>query len=229
MKNETMDSETVGSTHQEQAKKQRNHRLILRITEYSFYTIAGVLVAYSATPWIEAGHAIGNEIATTRLYTALIGLPMIGLVFIFLRWILMNALGVGLWFIVNAIQVTPILMKIPPIYEAIVDWLKAQREPDSDNPKIRKMQIAMANWLLAAFLSLGLYAGIAYVVEFATNLYYYAPYKGGFAGFFKDSPLWALEKIEFTQLMMMVVSIGSVEVLFLFVLTVYRIFRAVER
>jgi hypothetical protein len=218
---------TVDTDNQNQ--KRHNRRLALKFAEYGFYVIAGVLVFYSATPWIEVGHAIGNEIVTTRFYGALMNIPIAGLLFKLLQWVLLNALGVGLWFIVNAIQVTPILMKIPPVYAAIVDWLKQQREPDSDNPKIHKMQTAMAEWLLNAFESLGLYAGLAYLVELAVNLYYYAPYKGGWGAFIKDAPLWATDKILFIQLFMMFGSIAAVEILFLFVLTVYRIFRAVER
>lgn len=220
---------TNQAPQQQSANSKRNRRLALKIAEYSFYVIAGILVFYSATPWIEVGHTIGHEIVGTRLYRALTVLPVIGLLFNFLKWILLNALGVGLWFIVNCIQVAPILMAIPPVYAVLVEWIKHQREPDAANPKAHKMQRTMANWLLNAFESLGLYAAIAYITELIVNVYYYVPYRDGWTAIIKDAPLWSLDKILWVQFFMMLASIAAVEVLFLFTLTVYRIFRAIGR
>lgn len=222
-------------TASEQSTQQRNrpsgqqhNRALLRVAEYSFYTIAGVLAFFSATPWIEVGHAIGSEIAATRLYNALVAIPFLGLLFAFLRWILINALGAGLWAIVNAVQIAPTLLAVPPIYAAIVDWLKAQKEPDSDNPKIAKFQKKIAEWLIDVFNEIGKFAAIAYLVELAVNLAYFAPYRGGWAAFMKDAPIWTFDKILYVQFALMVASICAVEVLIRFVLAVWRIFRAVR-
>lgn len=206
----------------------RSNRSLLRFAEYSFYAIAGVLAFFSATPWIEVGHAIGSEIAATRLYNALVAVPFLGLLFSFLRWILINALGAGLWAIVNAVQIAPTLLAVPPIYAAIVDWLKAQKQPDSDNPKIAKYQRKISEWLLDVFREIGKFSAIAYLVELAVNLAYFAPYQGGWAEFLKDSPLWDIDKILYVQFALMVASICAVEILIRFVLAVWRIFRAVK-
>lgn len=217
------------SSSQSQGRKSKvTRRKILKVVEYSVYAIAGLLIFYSATPWIEVGHAIGQQVVVTRFYQALVSFPILGLLFIALRWFLLNALGVALWFLANLVQVTPILMQIPPVYEGAIAWLKKQRQPDSDNPTINKVQQALANWLLRAFADLGKYAAIAYLIEFAVNLGYYLPYQGGWAALFKDAPFWAIEKIDFVQFGLMLGSIAVVEVLFLFCLTVWRISKAIQ-
>jgi hypothetical protein len=213
---------------QARPKNDRNRRTLLKFAEYSFYTIAGLLAFFSATPWIEVGHAIGSEIAATRLYNALVQLPILGLLFMGLRWVLTNAFGVGLWAIVNAIQIAPTLLAVPPIYAAIVEWLKSQKQPDSDNPQIRKFQKKIAEWLMAVFHDIGKFAAIAYVIELAVNLAYFAPYQGGWSAFLKDAPLWSADKILYLQFALMVASIAAVELIFRFVLAVWRIFRAVK-
>jgi hypothetical protein len=218
------------SSHQSSQAKRSTHsnRTLLRIAEYSFYAIAGLLAFFSATPWIEVGSAIGSEIAATRLYNALVAVPFLGLLFTFLRWILINALGAGLWAIVNLVQIAPTLLAVPPIYAVMVDWLKAQKQPDSDNPQIAKYQRKIAEWLIDVFQEIGKFAAIAYLVELAVNLAYFAPYKGGWSAFMKDAPLWSADKILFVQFALMIASICAVELLIRFVLAVWRIFRAVR-
>ncbi|MBW4444390.1 MAG: hypothetical protein KME10_24855 [Plectolyngbya sp. WJT66-NPBG17] len=206
----------------------RNQRTLLKVAEFTFYVIAGVLVFFSATPWVEVGHEIGKEIIATRFYNALVALPVIGLLFTFLRWILINALGVGLWAIVNATQIAPTLLAIPPIYAAIIEYLQSQKQPDSDNPQIAKYQKKIAEWLMAVFRDIGRYAAIAYVIELAVNLAYFAPYQGGWDGFLKDAPLWSPDRILYVQFGLMVASIAAVEIIFRFVLAVWRIFRAIK-
>lgn len=225
----TYQSSQQSNGHSQQSKRQRHdNRALLRFAEYSFYAIAGLLAFFSATPWIEVGSAIGSEIAATRLYNALVAIPFLGLLFTFLRWILINALGAGLWAIVNAVQIAPTLLAVPPIYAAIVDWLKSQKEPDSDNPQIAKYQKKIAEWLLDVFKEVGKFSAIAYLVELAVNLAYFAPYQGGWTAFLKDMPLWDIDKILYGQFALMVASICAVEILIRFVLAVWRIFRAVR-
>lgn len=220
---------TQQSGQSSQAKRpQHSNRALLKIAEYSFYAIAGLLAFFSATPWIEVGSAIGSEIAATRLYNALVAVPFLGLIFAFLRWILVNALGTGLWAIVNVIQVTPTLLAVPPIYAAIVAWLKAQKEPDSDNPQIARFQKKISEWLLDAFRQVAKFAAIAYLLELGVNLAYFAPYRGGWAAFMKDAPLWTMDKILYGQFFMMLASIFAVELLIRFTLAVWRVFRAVR-
>ncbi|BAU12521.1 hypothetical protein LEP3755_30510 [Leptolyngbya sp. NIES-3755] len=228
-------NQTYNSAHQEKAYNgykssapSRNNRALLKFVEYSFYAIAGLLAFFSATPWIEVGHAIGSEIAATRLYNALVAVPFLGILFSFLRWILVNALGAGLWAIVNIVQISPTLLAIPPVYAAIVEWLKSQKQPDSDNPQIAKYQKKIAEWLMAVFHDIGKFAAIAYVIELAVNLAYFAPYQGGWGAFLKDAPLWSVDKILFVQFALMIASICAVELLFRFVLTVWRLFRALR-
>ncbi|MBD1825671.1 hypothetical protein H6F51_24700 [Cyanobacteria bacterium FACHB-DQ100] len=218
------------STQQSSQTKRSHHsnRALLRFAEYSFYAIAGVLAFFSATPWIEVGHLIGSEIAATRLYNALVAIPFLGLLFAFLRWILINALGAGLWAIVNVVQISPTLLAVPPIYGAIVAWLKAQKEPDSDNPQIAKYQKKIAEWLLDVFNEVGKFSAIAYLLELAVNLAYFAPYRGGWTAFIKDAPLWTIDKILYVQFGLMLASIFAVEILIRFVLAVWRIFRAMR-
>lgn len=216
------------SQGQARPRSDRNRRALLKFAEYSLYTIAGVLAFFSATPWIEVGHAIGSEIAATRLYNALVQFPFAGLLFMGLRWVLINALGAGLWAIVNAIQIAPTLLAVPPIYAAIIDYLKAQKQPDSDNPKIAKFQKKIAEWLLDVFREIGRWSAIAYVVELAVNLVYFAPYRGGWGAFIKDAPLWSADKILYVQFGLMLASIAAVEVIFRFILAVWRVFRAVK-
>ncbi|MBD2079592.1 hypothetical protein [Leptolyngbya sp. FACHB-17] len=232
MKTQGASQQSNGSSQGHQTYKsaapKRSNRALLKLAEYSFYAIAGVLAFFSASPWIEVGHAIGSEIAATRLYNALIAVPFLGLVFAFLRWILINALGAGLWAIVNAVQIAPTLLAVPPIYAAIVDWLKAQKEPDSDNPQIAKYQKKISEWLLNVFKEIGKFSAIAYLIELVVNLAYFAPYEGGWSVFMKDMPLWDLDKILYVQFGLMVASICAVEILIRFVLAVWRIFRAVR-
>ena len=215
---------------QQSTTPRSNHsrRTWLKLAEFSLYTIAGVLAFFSATPWIEVGHAIGSEIAATRLYDALVAIPFLGLLFMLLRWILINALGAGLWAIVNIIQIAPTLLAVPPIYAAIVEWLKSQKQPDSDNPQIAKYQRKISQWLLNVFKEVGQWSAVAYVVELVVNLAYFAPYRGGWSAFLKDAPLWSADKILYVQFGLMVASVCACEVIVRFCLAVWRIFRAVK-
>lgn len=210
------------------AKTKKRNRNLLKFTEYSFYAIAGLLAFFSATPWIEVGHLIGNEIVLTRFYTALLNLPIIGLLFMFLKWFLLNALGVGLWFLINLIQVAPTLLGIPPIYKAIVDYSKSNKQPESDDPTIAKLQRKISNWLLNVFYEIGKWSAISYLFELAVNLAYFAPYKGGWMVFIKDAPVWSVDKILFVQLGLMIASIAAIEMLVGFCIAVWRIFHTIK-
>ncbi len=224
----TKQNQSHNSTASSSTNSKRNRRALLKFAEYSVYTIVGVLAFFSATPWIEVGHRIGSEIVTTRFYEALVQLPVIGLLFSLLRWVLYNALGVGLWALVNLIQVAPTLLAIPPIYAAIVEYLKAQKQPCSDDPQIEKWQRKISEWLLNVFKEVGRYAAIAYLVELVVNLAYFAPYKGGWMAFIKDAPLWEIDKILWVQFGLMVASVAAIELLVRFVLAVWRLFRAIK-
>ncbi|MBW4422124.1 MAG: hypothetical protein KME13_23395 [Myxacorys californica WJT36-NPBG1] len=217
----------VEDEHRE--KNQKRRRLLLKVLEFSVYAIVGVLAFYSATPWIAVGNAIGNEIALSSFYKALTLIPILGLVFSFLKWFLLNALGVALWFIVNLIQVTPMLLAIPPVYAGIIDWIKSQREPDSSNPKENEFQRKLSEWLITAFDNLPKFAAIAYLLELVVNLFHYMPYQGEWAAIVKDFPLLEVGKILWIQFGLMVGSILAIEILFKFVLTVHRIFAAIRR
>lgn len=209
------------------AKSRMPRRLFQFIKWFIFFT-CGVLIFYSVVPWQAAGNAIGTAIVRLPIIGQLLTVPLLGLLMRFLVWILPNGMAVMLWALCQLIEITPVLLHDPEIYAATIKQLRAhEASQPSDHPNVEKFSNKMANYLVAIFRNIGVYAALAYIAELGVNIWYYLPYGNGWDDFIRDAWVWDASLIRWSEFFLMIGSIAIVEVLVLFILNVHRLFKAI--
>ena len=206
----------------------KNKRSYLKFIKYFVYFVCGILIIYSVVPWQVAGVAIGNAIVSLPLIKQLQTVPLLGLLIRLIVWLLPNLMSVLLWGLTQLIEITPILLHDPEIYDAVVKQLRTQQAAQpTDNSEIAKFQKKISLYLVDIFKDIGTYAAMAYVAEVIVNVWYYLPYGNGWNDFVRDFAVWDASLIKWGDFFLMLGSIGIVEVLILFMLNVHRLFKVI--
>lgn len=208
--------------------KRKNRRLFwLMRGMYCFIMfVCGVLIAFSAAPWGQAGLAISSTVLELDFWKALESIPLLGLVAMLIRWMVGGFMPLLLWGLVQLIEVTPILTRDPEIYEGMIQSIKTWNVKVTDDDTVAgKMQNKLAKFIPSLLRDIGIYAAIAYVAEVVVNVWHYVPYGGGWNAFISDMWVWDAANIQWVQFFMMLGSIGIVELLVLFMLKVHQLFK----
>ncbi|MBW4528533.1 MAG: hypothetical protein KME18_25755 [Phormidium tanganyikae FI6-MK23] len=200
-----------------------------RYLKWFIYFVCGILIAYSVVPWQAAGNAIGTAIVSLPLVRQLQTVPLLGLLISLIVWILPNLMSVLLWALTQLIEITPVLLHDPEIYNATIKQLRThEASQPSDHPTVEKFQKKVSHYLIDIFRNIGTYAALAYVTELTVNLWYYLPYGTGWNDFVRDFGVWDASLIKWSDFFLMIGSIAVVEVLVLFMLNVHRFFKAIS-
>jgi len=206
----------------------KNHHSNLKFIKYFVYFVCGILIVYSVVPWQVAGLAIGNAIVSLPLIKQLQTVPLLGLLISLIVWLLPNLMSVLLWSLTQLIEITPLLLHDPEIYDAVVKQLRTQQAAQpTDNSEVAKFQKKISHYLVSIFKDIGTYAALAYVAEVIVNVWYYLPYGNGWADFIRDFAVWDASLIKWGAFFLMLGSIGIVEILILFMLNVHRLFKVI--
>jgi len=206
----------------------KNKRSNLKFIKYFVYFVCGILIIYSVVPWQAAGTAIGTAIVTLPLIKQLQTVPLLGLVVSLIAWILPNLMSVLLWALTQLIEITPLMLHDPEIYDAVVKQLRTQQaHQPTDNEDVAKFQKKISHYLVSIFKNIGTYAALAYIAEVIVNVWYYLPYGNGWNDFIRDFAVWDASLIKWGAFFLMLGSIGIVEILILFMLNVHRLFKVI--
>jgi len=206
----------------------KNNHSNLKFIKYFVYFVCGILIVYSVVPWQVAGVAIGNAIVSLPLVSQLQTVPLLGLLISLIVWLLPNLMSVLLWLLCQLIEITPLLLHDPEIYDAVVRQLRTQQAAQpTDSEDVAKFQKKISHYLIEIFKNIGLYAALAYIAEVIVNVWYYLPYGNGWEDFIRDFAVWDASLIKWGAFFLMLGSIGIVEILVLFMLNVHRLFKAI--
>jgi len=214
-------------TNPMQTPNRTNHSN-LKFIKYFVYFVCGILIIYSVVPWQVAGVAIGNAIVSLPLVSQLQTVPLLGLLISLIVWLLPNLMSVLLWLLCQLIEITPLLLHDPEIYDAVVKQLRTQQAVQpTDSEDVAKFQKKISHYLVSIFKNIGTYAALAYIAEVIVNVWYYLPYGNGWEDFIRDFAVWDASLIKWGAFFLMLGSIGIVEILVLFMLNVHRLFKAI--
>lgn len=203
-----------------------------RYLKWFIFFVCGLLIFYSVVPWQSAGYAIGNAIVALPIIRQVVQwlqrVPLVGLFVSLIVWILPNLMAVLLWGLTQLIEITPVLLHDPKIYDAVVRQLRThQATQPNDSEDAAKFQKKITHYLVSVFRNIGVYAALAYTAEIVVNVWFYLPYGNGWNDFMRDFLVWDAALIKWADFFLMLGSIGIVEVLILFMLNVHRLFKAI--